>query len=301
MATTRINALIHARKHSASHRIVTRTMARSPLARAPVNVALEFNATTEQIACVLAGCLGALFLQHASLFYLKRYHRQFIDGLDAKSRADVGIRCASSVWGMMCGVWAATLLPRALETSTDTLTRMYAQPPLVGAERLMALATGFFAWDTVVSKMYYEAQYFWHGLVSVVVFGLPMFMPRGFLHLYACNFLMWETTIPCMSARNILIKAGMGSTTMFKAVELVGFAFLIIIRFVIGLPMMYLYFKDASAMFAAKRASPTWVYVWYVTASVVLQVMNFIWLAAILRAVFGKGKKKRDEGAMKEE
>ena len=75
-------------------------------------------------------------------------------------------------------------------------------------------------------------------------------------------------------------------------VELVGFVLWVFVRFVVGLPMMYLYFTDAYAMFTAGRASPKWLYAWYVSASAMLQIMNVIWLMAILKSLFPSAKKK---------
>ena len=192
----------------------------------------------------------------------------------------------------MCGAWAAKLLREGLKTSTDTLSRMYASPPMETCEELVCLAVGYFVWDSIVSGKYYDVQYFLHGIISVITFGLPQLMPKGFLHLYAANFLLWEVTLPFLSARYIMIKAGMGSTTVFKVVELIGFVLWVFVRFVVGLPMMYLYFTDAYAMFTAGRASPKWLYAWYVSASAMLQIMNVIWLMAILKSLFPSAKKK---------
>ena len=261
---------------------------------APADVVLDLTLTRERCAPVLLGFFLAVAVQYGSLAYLNKFQKRFVASLDAKSRADLGVRCASSVWGLVCGLWAARLIPMALERSTDAASRIYASPPLESCETLVRLAVGYFMWDALVSYKYYDAQYFWHAVVSCFVFGVPQFMPRGFLHLYAAVFLLWEITLPFLSARYILIKAGMGSTKLFQVINFTGFALWIFVRFVVGLPLMYLYFTDAYAMFATGRASPKWVYMWYVTAAVILQIMNLIWLSAIVRALFPKKRDKKD-------
>ncbi len=266
--------------------------AKNPLARAPKHVELDFALSRTQISFIALGLFGSFAIQYLSLAYVRAFHKRFLASLDAKSRADFGVRCASSVWGTVCGAWAAKLLREGLKTSTDTLSRMYASPPMETCEELVCLAVGYFVWDSIVSRKYYDVQFFLHGIISVITFGLPQLMPKGFLHLYAANFLLWEVTLPFLSARYIMIKAGMGSTTVFKVVELVGFVLWVFVRFVVGLPMMYLYFTDAYAMFTAGRASPKWLYAWYVSASAMLQIMNVIWLMAILKSLFPSAKKK---------
>jgi hypothetical protein len=260
------------------------------LRRAPASVTLNYALSKSQIAHIVGGLVICFAIQYGSLFYVNRFHKRFLSALDAKSARDFGVRCASSTWGVFCGVWAGALLRKALKTSTNTLSRMYASPPLDGCEELVCLAVGYFIYDTIVSYKYYGTQYFLHAVVSVVTFLLPQFMPKGFLHVYAANFLLWEATLPFLAARYIMIKAGMGSTRIFKIVELTGFGLWVLIRFVIGVPMMYLYFTDAYAMFKAGKASPLWLYAWYTFASAVLQLMNVIWLSAIVKALFSNKK-----------
>ena len=260
------------------------------LRRAPTSVTLDYALSKSQIAHIVGGLAICFAIQYGSLFYVNRFHKRFLSTLDAKSATDLGVRCASSAWGAFCGVWSAALLRKALKTSTDTLSRMYASPPLDGCEELVCLAVGYFMYDTIVSYKHYGTQYFLHAVISVVTFLMPQFMPKGFLHTYAANFLLWEATLPFLAARYIMIKAGMGSTRVFKVVELTGFGLWVFIRFVIGVPMMYLYFSDAYAMFKAGKASPLWLYVWYTFASAALQLMNVIWLTAIIKTLFTKSR-----------
>ena len=264
--------------------------AKDALRRAPVSVTLDFALSKSQIAHIVGGLVICFAIQYGSLFYVKRFHKRFLSTLDAKSAMDFGVRCASSAWGLLCGVWSAALLRKALKTSTDTLSRMYASPPLEGCEELVCLAVGYFMYDAIVSHKHYGMQYFLHAVISVVTFLTPQFMPKGFLHMYAANFLLWEATLPFLAARYIMIKAGMGSTRVFKIVELTGFGLWVFIRFFIGVPMMYLYFSDAYSMFKAGKASPLWLYMWYTFASAALQLMNVIWLTAIIKALFTKSR-----------
>ena len=124
--------------------------AKDALRRAPVSVTLDFALSKSQIAHIVGGLVICFAIQYGSLFYVKRFHKRFLSTLDAKSAIDFGVRCASSAWGLLCGVWSAALLRKALKTSTDTLSRMYASPPLEGCEELVCLAVGYFMYDAIV-------------------------------------------------------------------------------------------------------------------------------------------------------
>jgi hypothetical protein len=43
-------------------------------------------------------------------------------------------------------------------------------------------------------------------------------------------------------------------------------------------------------MFKAGKASPLWLYIWYTFASAALQLMNVIWLTAIIKTLFTKSR-----------
>ena len=45
-------------------------------------------------------------------------------------------------------------------------------------------------YDAIVSHKHYGTQYFLHAVICVVTFLTPQFMPKGFLHMYAANFLL---------------------------------------------------------------------------------------------------------------
>lgn len=155
------------------------------------------------------------------------------------------------------------------------------------------MAVGFFAWDTIVSSRYYDAQYVAHAVVSVITFLLPQFMPRsGFLHCYAAFFLLWEVTLPFLSLRFMMIKSGRGHTKAFQVVNFTGFGIWFVVRFLTGLPVMGMVYYDFYELFKRGLANPIGVYAWYLISCIILQIFNIIWLSAIIKALFGKSKEK---------
>ena len=155
--------------------------AKNPLARAPKHVELDFALSRTQISFIALGLFGSFATQYLSLAYVRAFHKRFLASLDAKSRADFGVRCASSVWGTVCGAWAAKLLREGLKTSTDTLSRICTPRRPIDVRGIgVCLAVGYFVWDSIVSGKYYDVQYFLHGIISVITFGLPQLMPKGF-------------------------------------------------------------------------------------------------------------------------
>lgn len=259
-----------------------------PFAGMPTgDVSLDFSLTRSQATHIALGFLVPVLVQFASVAYVKKFHKKFLASLDAQSRADLGVRIASSVWGTVCGVWASSLVPEALRLGKTVSQRMYASPPIESLEELKCLAAGFFAWDTVVSVMYYDRQYIAHAVVSVVTFLLPQLMPRkGFLQVYAAFFLLWEVTLPFLSLRYIMIKAGKGDTKAFQVINFTGFGIWFSVRFLTGLPVMGMYCYDAYTVFKRGLAKPGYVYAWYAVSCVILQIFNCIWLAAIIKALF---------------
>jgi hypothetical protein len=264
---------------------------RDAFARAPRAVTLDASLITPtDVFFLCVTCFGCFAIQALSQRAFARRGPNWFTALSAGARVDIGIRCASAVWGTIAASATIPVIVPVIMRGTTVMDRVYTVMPR--ARALCCAACGYFVWDVCVSLKYYDGIYVTHAIASVITFGMPQLMPNGFLHYYGVVFILWECSLPFLTARTILIKSGRGSTMAFYIAQTLGFGLFIALRFFMGLPVMYTYLMDAYEMYSRGLATPKPVYAFYVAGGLMFQIFNCIWVFGMARTVL-RGKKKR--------
>lgn len=281
---------LYASRPDVSRILHNRTLPREMAVTPSPRVALDFARITSSDIFFSSFTLFACFaIQHVSQRALASRAKWFA-ALDASARADIGVRCASALWGTIAGVLATVIIVPAIARGTTPSERVYA--PMTYARELCCAASGYFIWDLSVSLKYYDKQYVTHAAASIVTFAMPALMPGSFLHYYGLMFILWEITLPLLAVRTIMIKSGRGSTVGFQVVQALGFGLFIFLRFILGLPVMYTYVMDAYEMYTRGLATPKFVYAFYVVGGGMFQLLNCLWVFEMVKVLL-RPKKKR--------
>jgi len=169
------------------------------------------------------------------------------------------------------------LAARCLSSANLSEDKISGWDPKLGTT--VAVACGYFLWDSVDSIMNFDdAGFLLHGVSCLIIYA-GIFRP--FLGYYACRFLSWEFTI-FLNIHRFLDKTGRtGSTAQFVngAVLLATF---FSARIVWG---WYKSFDMYSAMWAARHEVPLLYLVVYGCGSSAMHSLNAMWFYKMVTAL----------------
>ncbi|OAX42010.1 DUF887-domain-containing protein [Rhizopogon vinicolor AM-OR11-026] len=151
---------------------------------------------------------------------------------------------------------------------------------------VIAIATGYFIWDSVESIIHFtEIGFVFHGISCLLIYGLG-FTP--FVPYYGVRFLFWELSTVFLDIHWFLDKTGKTGSTLQLVNGIALIATFFSVRCVWGAKMSYDFFVTLNGVY--DQISTPYVII-YGGGNILLQVLNWFWFAKMMIAL-----KKRFHG-----
>ncbi|TDL25040.1 DUF887-domain-containing protein [Rickenella mellea] len=226
---------------------------------------------------VLASALGFWFTHLALAPFVSR---MFVGGTYDRLGRGRNNWCVANVHvvSMAHALLVTPLAFRALSSRALDADRAFGWDDKAGTA--MAVACGYFLWDTVESIVHFsDVGFVVHGLSCFLIYLLSF---RPFIAYYGPRFLLWELSTPFLNIHWFLDK--MGKTG--SRIQLVNGALLLVVftgvRLVYGNIMSYNFFLT---MYAIREEVSTLQVVVYCGGNVVLNTLNIVWFFKMIAAL----------------
>eukprot|EP00002_Diphylleia_rotans_P002461 TRINITY_DN11553_c0_g1_i1.p1 TRINITY_DN11553_c0_g1~~TRINITY_DN11553_c0_g1_i1.p1 ORF type:complete len:258 (+),score=43.75 TRINITY_DN11553_c0_g1_i1:64-837(+) len=152
------------------------------------------------------------------------------------------------------------------------------------AELYMAIAAGYFLWDTIMCLIHFKSHgvgFLLHGIGCFLAYTLAFIPEKPFLRFYGCYFLLWEISTPLLNMRFFLETFGNRHSTMYL---INGFLFAGSFFFVRILAGIYTS-VEVWQLLPNDLTVPRGLVYYYLTANAILNTLNVLWFFKIVKGV----------------
>ncbi|KAG1756407.1 DUF887-domain-containing protein [Suillus paluster] len=145
---------------------------------------------------------------------------------------------------------------------------------------VIAVATGYFIWDTLESIIHFsDIGFVFHGISCLLIYGFA-FTP--FVPYYGVRFLFWELSTVFLNIHWFLDKTGKTGSTLQLVNGIVLIATFFFVRCLWGAKMSYDFFVTLNGVY--DQVSTPYVII-YGGGNVLLQGLNWFWFAKMIAAL----------------
>jgi len=149
---------------------------------------------------------------------------------------------------------------------------------------IIAIAVGYFFWDSIVSLFYvkeFGSAFVLHGILCFCAY---LFALQPFLNYYAGVFLLYELSTPFLQLHWFLEK--MNLKGIWQNVQMLNGILLIVVFFIARLIMgLYNSYTFWVSFLAAYNNLPKFLFYFYTIANTILNSLNVYWFYKMIRLV----------------
>ncbi|KTW27258.1 uncharacterized protein T551_03252 [Pneumocystis jirovecii RU7] len=244
---------------------------------APYLTTLNMYELSKHFHVVLGASLFYQFLFIVSPFISKRLFTSYLT-LNYPTRIKWDVHFVSIIQSILI----SCLVLRCYQDDKLKQDRLFGYSAYRAVKDIYSLACGYFLWDTITSFRYislFGVAFYLHGMAALSVF---LFSYKPFLMYYGTAFLAFEFSTPFLNIHWFLDKLQMtgGLCQLINGIVLLVVFFLV--RILWGL---YAAFNVFSDIYYNLSIVPLYLALIYLTANILLNILNFYWYSKMLSAL----------------